>query len=334
MEQSFDKSPRMIIDGLNCAAVTPEQMKRTLDGGVTAMNLTIVRPWAQFTDAMVGLSEHIAAIEAMADLAFIAESVADIERARSERKVAIIMGAQNSLLVEEDLRLLRILHRLGFRILQPTYNERNGFGDGATVEEDKGLTELGYAWVAEMNRLGILIDISHSGYQTCADVVSASAYPVIFSHANARALCDSPRNKPDELIRSVSDIGGVTGAVTWAPALRHAERPTIDDYLDQIEYIANLSGVEHVSFASDMGEGVYASAEDWDTKFGPNGMYPSVTGVLGDWYVFEQRFPNGYESLAHTSRIWDGLVQRGYSEDAVEKIMAGNLLRVFGEIWR
>jgi membrane dipeptidase len=325
---------RVIVDGLNCAALTPEQVKRTLEGGVTAINLTIIRPWANFTDAMRGLAEQLEKIASMQQLALIATDVDDISRAKSEGKLAIIMGAQNSSLVEDDLRLLRILHRLGFRILQPTYNEQNQFGCGATVEPDEGLTELGRSWVNEMNRLGMVIDISHSGYRTCADIIDCSEDPVIFSHANARALCDSPRNKPDDLIRAIAERGGVTGAVTWSPALRHAQRPTLEDYLDQVQYIANLAGIEHVSFASDMAEGVYASAEEWDRKFGPNGMYPSVTGILGDWYTFEQRFPAGYETLAHTTRIWDGLRKRGYREGDVEKIMGGNLQRVYETVWQ
>lgn len=323
----------LIVDGLNCASVTPEQMRRTLQGGVSAINLTIVRPWADFTQSMVGLAEQLEKIEAMSDLAFIATSAEDILRARTQGKVAIIMGSQNSTLVEDDLSLLRILHRLGFRIMQPTYNERNKLGDGATVDEDAGLSELGREWVAEMNRLGMVIDISHSGYRTSGDVIDVSTSPVIFSHANARALCDSPRNKPDGLIKAIADKGGITGAVCWAPALKHATRPTVEDYLNQVEYIANLAGLDHVSFASDFAEGVYKSADEWDKKFGPNGIYPSVTAVLGPWYTYDQRFPEGFGGLADTVNIWDGLVRRGYSEDAVEKIMGGNLLRLFREIW-
>ena len=323
----------LIIDGLNCAAVTREQMQRTQRGGVSAINLTIIRPWADFASSMEGLAAQLKAIDSMRDVAFIATSTADIRRAREEARVAIIMGAQNSLLVEDNLDLLRVLQRVGFRILQPTYNERNKLGDGATVEEDGGLTEQGSAWVQMMNEVGIVIDISHCGYRTSADFIAASNEPVIFSHANAKALCDSPRNKPDALIRAIADKGGVIGAVTWSPALMHVRRPTIEDYLDQVLYMANLAGIDHVSFASDMAEGVYASAEEWDKKFGPHGLYPTVTGVLGDWYTFDQRFPQGYESLAHTTRIWDGLVRRGLREDAVEKIMGENLLRVYREVW-
>jgi membrane dipeptidase len=88
-----------------------------------------------------------------------------------------------------------------------------------------------------------------------------------------------------------------------------------------------------VSFSSDLCEGSYASAEEWEKEFGPNGMYPSLTGILGDWWTFDGQFPKGYESLAKTTHIWDGLLARGFSEDDVEKIMGKNIMRVFYEVW-
>ena len=327
-------SQNRIIDGLNCATVSRQQFALTLTGGVSTINLTIISPWLDLGPALAELARTLVDIEAMSDLATIVRSTAEIRQAREKGRLGIIMGTQNSALVEDDLALLDILYRLGFRILQPTYNERNRLGDGATVSSDGGLSELGRQWVHEMNRLAMLIDLSHCGYRTGADAIETSADPCIFSHANARALCDSPRNKPDELIRLIADRGGVTGAVGWTPALCRTRRPTIEDLLDQIEYLANLTGIEHVSFASDLSEGIYRDAKTWDRKFGRNGMYPSLTGVLGDWYTYEHRFPAGFESLAHAGRVWNGLVKRGYGEDAVEKIMGGNLMRVFTQVWR
>lgn len=323
-----------IIDGLNCAAVSREQMERTRAGGVSALNLTIISPWADFEAAMGDLGRTLERILEMRDLVTLVQTTEQIWQAWADQRIAIIMGAQNSALVENDLSLLRILFRLGFRVLQPSYNERNRLGDGAIVSEDRGLTELGREWVHEMNRLGMVIDLSHCGHRTSVDAIAESTDPCIISHANALALCNSPRNKPDEIIRAVAENGGVVGAVCWTPALKHASRPTIEDCVDQIEYIASVAGIEHVSFASDLSEGVYTSAEEWDKMFGPNGMYPTLTGVLGEWYTFDRRFPQDYESLAHTTRIWDRLVARGYSEDDVEKIMSGNLLRIFQEVWR
>lgn len=224
----------LIMDGLNCAVLSREQIERTRAGGVVAMNLTIIEPWEDFETAMANLGHPLDCIDEMSDIAMIARSTADIKQAQADGRVAIIMGTQNSALVENDLSLLSILQRLGFRILQPTYNEHNRFGDGATVPKDKGLTELGRQWVHEMNRLSMVIDLSHCGYRTSADAIAESEDPVIFSHANALSLCNSPRNKPDELIRAIAEKGGITGVVCWAPAIKHDTRPSIDDYLDQI----------------------------------------------------------------------------------------------------
>lgn len=333
MTSAKQSSSNLIFDTLNCATVSREQMERTREGGVAALNLTIIRPWDNFEKSMAYLGRVFDRLAEMDDLVTIALSTADISKAHAEGRIAIVMGTQNSTLVEGDLALLSVMHRLGFRILQPTYNEPNLFGDGATVAEDRGLSDLGHQWVQEMNRLGMVIDLSHSGLRTSTDIIAASQQPVIISHANAFARCNSPRNKPDSLIRAVADTGGVTGAVCWAPALKHATRPTIDDYIDMVEYMINVAGVEHVTFASDLAEGVYPSEEAWEAEFGKNGKYPSVTGMLGDWYKFHTRTPIGFESLSKTSGIWDRFLARGHSTTTVEKIMGGNLLRVCREIW-
>lgn len=335
MSAQEDRSYGLIIDSLNCARPSREQIQRTLAGHVVAINLTIVRPWSDFESAMVDLGQNLADIHAMRDIATIACSAVDIREARREGRLAIIMGTQNSTFIETDLSLLRVLYRLGFRILQPTYNERNRLGDGATVPQDQGLTDLGRQWVHEMNRLGMVIDLSHCGYRTSADAINESEEPVIFSHANALSLCKNPRNKPDELIRAIADKGGVIGAVAWAPALSLATRPSIEDYFDQVDYMVNLAGIDHVSFASDLAENVYSPDEEekWERSFGPEGLYPTVTGILGDWWRFDQRFPVGYESLAQTPKIWDGLKRRGYNDNEVEKVMGRNILRVFREVW-
>jgi membrane dipeptidase len=322
----------LIIDGLNCAVLSREQMERTRAGHVAGLNYSMMRPWFDFETSMIAVGRALNCIHEMSDLVAIALTAEDILQAQTEGRVALIMSAQNCAFIEKDLSLLRVLHGLGFRVLHPTYNESNKFGDGSTVSTDEGLTELGREWVHEMNRLGMVIDMSHCGYRTGADAIKESKQPVIFSHANALALCENPRNKPDELIRAIAERGGVTGAVCFTPFIKQERRSNLDDYLDQIDYIAKLAGIDHVSFASDWAEGVY-TVEEWSRTFGPKGKYPSVTGGLGSWYTFEGRSLEGYESLAQTPRIWDGLLARGYSEGDVEKIMGRNLLRVFREVW-
>jgi membrane dipeptidase len=323
-----------IIDGLNCASVNREQYQRTRQGGIQALNLTIVHPWDGFEKSMVSLASTLKFVSENADICTLATSVAQIDAARAADKIAIIMGAQNSMFVENDLNLLAVCQRLGMRIMQPTYMEQNKLGCGVVVEPDSGLTELGREWVSRMNQLKMLIDLSHVGYKTAADVIGATRSPLIVSHGNALALCNSPRNIPDAQIKGVADKGGVVGCTFFSPMLRHDQRPSIDDWAAHVMYMLKLVGEDHVGFSSDLSEGgVYTSAEQWDKSFGPHGLYPTVTGTLGSWYTYEDRRPIGFESLVSTPSLFRALDKRGASSTVIDKVMGGNWRRVYRDVW-
>lgn len=321
-----------VIDGLNCATLTRDQFERTLQGRVNAINLTSLRPGNGLADSMSDLAKALAAANANADLVSIVTSVREIRQAAAEGKLGIILGTQNSTFLEHDLSLIRVMQRCGIRIMQPTYMEQNALGSGVLAKQQGGLTGKGHEWVELMNEARLLIDLSHVGYRTAIDAAKASRRPVICSHSNALALCDSLRNIPDEEIKAVAETGGTVGVTLWPPMLRHATRPTLEDFYAQVDYMVNLVGIDHVAFGSDCSERT-KTEEQWHATFGPRGMYPEVTGVLGDWFIFSQRFTEGYESLAHTGRLIDGLAARSYSEADVDKIMGGNLLRVYEAVW-
>lgn len=325
----------LIIDGLNCAKPSRDQWLRTLAGKVSAINLTIVRPNHDFEQSMGDLAATWKLVDDNSDICFIARTAADIERARAGGKLGIIMGSQNSTMVQKDLRLLEMLQRIGFRILQPTYNEKNEFGCGAVVETDTGLTERGREWVAKMNEVGIVIDLSHGGHKTAAGVIEASKRPVIFSHSNAKALCDSLRNIPDALVKATADKGGTVGVTLWPPMVRHEQRPTLDDFANHVLHMVRIAGIEHVAFGSDLSEGTYANAEHWLKSFGPQGMYPTVSGyqVMGSWWTFDKRRTDGFETMESVPALWDALRRRQLSQGDVEKIMGRNLLRVYRDAW-
>jgi len=325
----------LIIDGLNCAAVTREQFERTLKGGISAINLTAVEPWSDLPKSLKELEANLSKIESMPDIVLVVRTVDDIATAHREGKLGVIIGAQNSLMVADDIALLATFKRLGMRILQPTYNEPSVFGQGAPDmgETDKGITEAGRAWVAEMHRQRLLIDLSHCGHRTSADYLNEAKEPVVFSHANAFAVCPSPRNKPDDLLRGIAKNGGLIGAVLWSPAVKHETRPTMSDYLDHVDYMVKVAGIEHVAFASDIAEGFTPNRDKWEKSFGPRGLYPNITGILGPWYEWDTRLNVDFQTIVSTPRVVDGLRQRGYSEADIDKLLSGNWLRVLKDVW-
>jgi membrane dipeptidase len=321
-----------IIDGLNCAVFNRAQFERTIAGRVGALNLTALRPSHDLAASMGDLAKVLRIIAENADLVEVVTSVRDIRRVAGEGRLGIILGTQNSTFLEHDLDLLRVMQRIGFRILQPCYMEQNALGSGVLAETPGGVTEAGERWVELMNETRMLIDLSHVGARTVTDIAARSKRPVILSHTNAHAICPSRRNMPDEVIRAVCATGGTVGITTWPPIGRHAARPTLDDVYAHIDHMVNLVGIEHVAFGSDLSEAA-KTEDEWKVTFGPRGMYPEVTGMVEGWFTFADRFTRGYDSMALTGALRDGLVAHGYSEDDADRIMSGNLLRVYGEVW-
>ena len=325
----------LVFDGLNCASFDRAQMLNTLRGHVSAINLTAIRPSSNLAQALLDINQVWETASGLRDVAAIVTSAEGIIAAHRSGRVGIVLGAQNSLMFEADLAHIAVFKRLGLRIVQPTYNDANAFGYGAPFigARDKGITDKGRAWVAEMHAQKLLIDLSHCGHRTSLDYLAVAKAPVVFSHANAFAVCPSPRNKTDDMIRGVARTGGLIGAVMWSPAVAHADRPTLDAYLDHIEHLVKVGGIEHVAFASDVSEGIVEDPVDWERHWGTHGLYPEVTGLCGPWYRFHTRHNVHYDSLAHTPRIWDGLRRRGRKPREIEKIMSGNWMRVLRDVW-
>ncbi|HTV70281.1 MAG TPA: membrane dipeptidase [Rhizobiaceae bacterium] len=321
-----------ILDGLYCATLTRDQFQRTLAGGVFAGNLTAVNPGEDLVASLNTIASLLRVVSENTDLARIVTSVAEIKQAKNDGVLGIIIGSQDATFMQDNLEMLRVLHRMGLRILQPVYNAQNRFGSGGLVDPPSGLTREGYEWVAMMNNLRMLTDISHASYPTARDVIRISKRPVIFSHSNARVLCDSPRNIPDELIRAVATTGGTVGVTMWPPLLGIKNQPTLEDFASQIDHMVNLAGIEHVAFGSDLSEGT-KTREVWVKLYGSDPLWPPVTGICGEWYTYEGRATPGFFSMAEAGNLVGALRKRGYKEDALEKIMSANLLRVYEEVW-
>ena len=214
------------------------------------------------------------------------------------------------------------------RIIQLTYNERNLLGNGCYERSDGGLSNFGVDAVREMNRLGILIDLSHVGDQTTLDAIEVSEKPVAITHANARALFDHPRNKTDEALQALVEKGGVVGANAFPPFLNNGFDSTLEDYIDALDDLVERVGIDHVGIGTDYTQNQPKEFFDW--LFAQQGTKYQER-PLG--YPDPLLHPKGMESPEKFSNIASELLKRGYREADVVKIIGGNWLRLFQEVW-
>ncbi len=241
------------------------------------------------------------------------DSMATLRAVPRQGKLGVILGFQNS----NHFRALEdvaAFYRLNQRLSQLTYNERNALGSGCYEAEDSGLTGFGAAVVAEMNRLGMAIDVSHCGERTSRDAIAASRQPVLVTHSNCRALVPvQPRCKSDSLIRALAGRGGVMGITMVRAFVTSSRSPNIAHVLDHFDHVARLVGAEHVGLGSDVDV---------------TGIDPA-TGRRNPVYAI-----GGLDPRARVFQIADGLLQRGWSRRAVEMVLGENFHRALGEIWR
>src|SRR5262245_62046914 len=209
-----------------------------------------VRPLSPTKFALQALDYWYAELEETPDWHLVLEAD-DFRRAEQAGKVAIVFGFEGAMPIDDDLGLLRMFHRLGIRSICLTWNGRNLLGDGVAVGSGGGLTRFGRAAVAELNRLGIVIDVSHMSDEGIRDVIEVSADPILASHSNARALCAHPRNLPDDLARKLAAQGGVIGLHMLNQFVSGSTHATLDQFLDHVDHFVRLVGGEHVGLGPD-----------------------------------------------------------------------------------
>jgi len=316
----------IIIDGLVISRWTEDFFVRLRQGGLTAINATLATHDEGFREVTRRFARWYQMFEEYHSLIMPVTRVEDIRRAKELGKTGIIFGFQDTTPIEDELDYLSIYHRLGVRVIQLTYMEANYVGDGCLEKRNGGLTSFGFEVIEELNRLGILIDLSHVGYKTTMEAIEASKMPVAFTHANPKGLCDHPRNKTDEQIKAVAAKGGVIGANIFPLFLAGGSKSTMKDLIDVVDYMANLVGIDRIGIGTDFTEGQPIEFFEYllkgKSKKGPTFEleYPIV-------------FPEGIRSISEFPNITKALAERGYTEPDVKKVMGENFLRLFGKVW-
>jgi membrane dipeptidase len=298
-------------------------VSRLKAGGITSLHASVAWPLDDFRSTALKLMDWHGKLSVM-NGAMPVFKVDDVYEAKRSGKVGVIFGQQDSSCVESDLRFVGALERLGLRIMTLTYQRRTLAGDGCGEKTDCGLSKFGWDLIREMNKQGLVVDLSHVGRQTALDAIEASDEPVIFSHSNPRSLLDHVRNIDDEQMKALAENRGVMGICSFRIMLRPPHvRPTYEDFLDHLDYAVDLIGADHVGIGIDRVTGVptrehYQSIKD---------RYPELrTGLTFEMW---SEGTVGAGNPENDIEITKGLVRRGYSDAEIGKILGGNWLRVF-----
>ncbi|UIK07846.1 dipeptidase [Neorhizobium galegae] len=318
----------IIVDGLQTCQWSRSIFEEMRAGGLTAVNVSSLL-WENFREGIGYVSEWKRFLRENDDILRPVRTVADIHAAKAENKTGIIIGWQNTSPLEDKLDYVEIFKDLGVGIMQLTYNTQNYSGAGYLEEVDSGLTGFGKEVLAEMNRVGVLCDLSHVGDKTTADVIAQSKSPVCISHILPRALKDVKRNKPDELFVACAQKGGIIGVSLFAPGLAAGNDATVEDYLDAMAYVIDLVGEDHVGVGTDFsldrprpGPWLLWANKDKGTA-----------RTLTEFGSVKISKPKGIERMTELPNLTTRMLARGWSEDLVLKLLGKNWLRVLGKAW-
>jgi membrane dipeptidase len=344
----FKYREAIVIDGLGgpgglsqdpAGRLIDQEVKDTRESGITCAHITVGpvgtrAPDEAYIETVRGMAFWEREIVDHPEVMVRVRTAADITRAKKAKRTGLVYGVQDGVAFETDLDRLDDLHALGLRVVQPTYNRRNLLGDGCLEPANAGLSRTGIEAVERMNALGILVDLSHCGRQTAADAIRISKKPVAFTHTGCAALADHPRNRTDEELRAVADKGGVSG-IYFMPYLSEGRQPTAADIVRHLEHMVQVAGEDHVSIGTDGVISPTTVDQKYKEAFAKNTRERREAGIAAPWetedgYLFAADL-NTPRRLATLAMI---LADRRHSAARIEKILGGNLLRVFGETWK
>ncbi len=304
--------------------------------GVTAVNLTVNSVGngpGKFEETVGGFAFAEQLIVDHPELFMKVLSARDLAAAKTSGRMGLIYGFQDTSMLDGQLDRLKLFHSLGVRIVQPCYNRRNLMGDGCLEPADGGLSTLGRELVGEINKLKILLDLSHAGAKTQADGIAASKSPMAITHTGCRALVDVPRNTHDRELKALADRGGVVG-IYFMPFLRASGQPHAEDLIKHLEHAVNVCGEDHVGLGTDGGiSGIKLDEKyaEFQKKFFEDRAKAGIAapGEAADVFNLVPE----YNDARRFYTLANDLTDRGWNAKRVEKVLGANFARLFGEVW-
>ncbi len=313
-----------VIDALQASNWSRDQFQSLADAGIDAVHVTVAF-WHDCAETLKLLGRWNRWFEDHSDLIMPVLEGGDINIAHESGRTGIILGFQNSSPIEDEFSLIEIFHRLGIRIMQLTYNNQNLLGTGCYESQDAGLTKFGRLAVREMNRLGMIVDVSHTAEKTCLEAIRYSERPIAITHANPSTFHNVVRNKSDALLLELAESGGMLGFSLYPLHLADGGQCRLEQFCEMVQRTADRIGVEHLGLGSDLCLGWdsdhldYMRGGTWDDRR----RQPSEVA----W----PEYPQWFRKAGDLQNVADGLAAAGFSENEVSMMMGENWYRFLCE---
>lgn len=318
----------IVIDGLQYSNWNRAIFQQLKEGGVTMVHVTVVYH-EQIRETLLRIGEWNRQFEIHHDLIMPVKSTADILLAKKLGKVGIMFGAQNCSPIEDDIGMVEIMRELNLMIMQLTYNNQSLLACGCYEAEDSGVTRFGKQVIKEMNRVGMVVDMSHSGERSTLDAIAISERPIVISHANPNSFHQAKRNKSDTVLKALGESGGLLGFSLYPFHLKNGPDCTLDDFCDMVADTADLMGIDHIGIGTDLCQEQPLSVLEWmrNGRWSKEMDYGEGSKANADWprplswFRDSRDFPN----------ITQGLQKRGFRTEDIAKVMGMNWLNLLDE---
>ncbi|MEM8793547.1 MAG: membrane dipeptidase [Pseudomonadota bacterium] len=316
----------MLIDGLQYANWSEKIFRQMREGGVDAVHVTIAYH-ETFREMVANLEQWNRWFERFPDLIMRAGSGDDVRRAKAEGKTAILFGYQNPSPIEDDIGLVEICHQLGARFMQLSYNNQSLLATGCYEAEDPGITRMGRQVIAEMNRVGLVVDMSHSAERSTLEAIEISTRPIAITHANPAFWHAALRNKSDTVLKALGESGGMLGFSLYPHHLKGGSDCTLESFCEMVARTAEIMGVGQIGIGTDLCQDQPDSVVEWMRT----GRWTKAMDY-GEGSAANPGFPPMpafFQDNQHFGNIAEGLRAVGFSEEDVGRVMGLNWLDFF-----
>jgi len=316
------------IDGLQYANWSEDIFKQMREGGVDAVHVTIAYH-ENFRETVANIEQWNGFFERFPELIFHGRTGDDVRLAQETNRTAIFYGFQNPSPMEDDIRLVEILHTLGARFMQLTYNNQSLLATGCYEENDTGITRMGKQVIEEMNRVGMVVDMSHSAEQSTLEAIEFSARPIVVSHANPNFWAPALRNKSNAILKGLGETGGMLGFSMYPHHLKGKGDCSLQSFCQMIANCADKMGVDNIGIGSDLCQDHPDSVVEWmrvgrwtkKIDYGEGSASNAGFPDMPPWFNDNRDFAN----------VEQGLLEVGFNRQDTAKIMGNNWLSFFDE---